>query len=203
MLAVALLMQLSAHAAPDDDADGARLAATIAGAQRDAANRARDGARHPFETLRFFGVAPGQTVVEIAPGGGWYTEILAPYLREHGKLYAAHYPADAADEDLRRARARFVDKLAKDPGTYDRVSVGTLPIDQGFKDIAPPGGADLVLTFRNLHNWIEDGHLDATLRAFHAVLKRGGVLGIEEHRAVPAARRWSASSRPATCPRRS
>ncbi len=185
-LLIALLLPLGALAAPDDDADGAHLAAAIAGAQRGAANRARDAARHPFETLRFFGLAPGQTVVEIAPGGGWYTEILAPYLRERGKLYAAHYPADAADEELRRSRTRFAEKLAKNPETYDRVVLGTLPNDtRGFTDIAPPGGADLVLTFRNLHNWIEGGHLDATLRAFHAVLKPGGVLGIEEHRAPP------------------
>jgi len=185
LLSLALLLPLALPAAPDDDADGKRLAAVVAGTQRDAANRARDAARHPFETLRFFGLTPGQTVVEIAPGGGWYTEILAPYLRERGQLYAAHYPADASDESLRRARARFAEKLAKDPASYDHVVLGTLPRERGFTDIAPPGGADLVLTFRNLHNWIEDGHLDATLQAFFAVLKPGGVLGIEEHRAAP------------------
>jgi predicted methyltransferase len=171
-----------------DDADGARLAAVIAGTQRGEANRARDAARHPYETLRFFGLAPGQTVIEIAPGGGWYTEILAPYLREQGRLYAAHYAADAADEGQRRSRARFEQKLAQDPSVYDRVVVGTMPGSaRGFVGIEPPGGADLVLTFRNVHNWIEDGHLDASLRAFHAVLKPGGVLGVEEHRAAPGA----------------
>ena len=125
-------------------------------------------------------------MVEIAPGAGWYTEILAPYLRDAGRLYAAHYAADAADEGRRRSRARFVEKLAKDPTVYGRVIVGTLPRDaRGFTDIGPPGGADLVLTFRNVHNWIEDGHLDATLRAFLAILKPGGVLGVEEHCAAP------------------
>jgi len=169
-----------------DDADGSRLAAVVAGAQRSAANRARDGARHPYETLRFFGLTPTQTVIEIAPGTGWYTEILAPYLNDTGRLYAAHFAADAAEEGRRRARARFEAKLAQDPSIYGRVSLGTLPRDgRGFTDIAPPGGADLVLTFRNVHNWIEEGHLDATLRAFHAALKPGGVLGIEEHRAAP------------------
>ena len=171
--------------AADDDADGTRLAAVIAGPQRSAANRARDAARHPFETLRFFGLAPNQTVVEIAPGGGWYTEILAPYLREAGRLYAAHYPADAADEGQRRGRARFEEKLAKDPALYDRVLLGTQPVaGRGFVGIAPPGGADLVLTFRNVHNWIEAGHLDASLAAFFEVLRPGGVLGVEEHRAA-------------------
>jgi predicted methyltransferase len=189
--AVALLLSLALAplrlvAAPADDADGARLAAVIAGPQRSDANRARDAARHPFETLRFFGLAPAQTVVEIAPGGGWYTEILAPYLREQGKLFAAHYPANSADEERRVSRARFEEKLAKSPQVYDRVVIGTLLSDgRGFGNIAPEGGADLVLTFRNVHNWIEAGHLDATLRAFFAVLKPGGVLGIEEHRAPP------------------
>ncbi len=168
------------------DSPAALLAAVIAGPQRSAANRARDAARHPFETLRFFGLAPTQTVIEIAPGAGWYTEILAPYLREHGKLYAAHYPRSSPNDGQRRARQRYEDKLAAEPRVYDRVGVGTLPSDQrGFFDIAPPGGADLVLTFRNVHNWIDAGHLDATLRAFFAVLKPGGVLGVEEHRAAP------------------
>jgi predicted methyltransferase len=189
--ALALLLSLTLTplrlvAATADDADGTRLAAAIAGPQRSDANRARDAARHPFETLRFFGLAPKQTVIEIAPGGGWYTEILAPYLREHGKLFAAHYPADSADEYRRLSRARFEAQLARSPQVYDRVVVGTLLSDgRGFNNIAPEGGADLVLTFRNVHNWIEAGHLDATLRAFFAVLKPGGVLGVEEHRAAP------------------
>lgn len=166
--------------------DDAALAAAIAGPQRSAANRARDGARHPFETLRFFGLAATQTVVEIAPGGGWYTEILAPYLRERGKLYAAHYPKDSADAGVRQARARFDQKLAASPEVYDRVTVGDEPTPgRGLAGISPPGGADLVLTFRNIHNWIEDGHLEQSLQAFFAVLKPGGVLGVEEHRALP------------------
>jgi predicted methyltransferase len=163
----------------------AALMAAIAGPQRSAANRARDAARHPFETLRFFGLTPTQTVVEAAPGGGWFTEILAPCLRESGRLYAAHEPADDPSEYRRRSRRAFDDKLARNPELYDRVVVGTLPRTPRFADIAPAGGADLVLTFRNVHNWLEDGHLEATLSAFHKVLKPGGVLGVEEHRAPP------------------
>lgn len=186
LLALPLAACTSTPAVADADADGARLRAALAGAQRSTANRARDAARHPYETLRFFGLKPGQTVVEIAPGGGWYTEVLAPYLREDGRLYAAHEPADAQDEYARRSRQRFVEKLAKEPAVYDRVVVGELPAaGNRLGGIAPSGGADMVLTFRNIHNWIEAGRLDAVLQSFHAVLKPGGVLGVEEHRAPP------------------
>ncbi len=167
------------------ESEDAALQAAIAGPQRSAANRARDAARHPYETLRFFGLRPTQSVIELAPGGGWYTEILAPYLRAAGRLYAAGEAADDPDEYRRRSRQNFDAKLAREPGLYDRVAVGLLPRKPAFTDIAPPGGADLVLTFRNVHNWIEVGHLDDTLRACAAVLKPGGVLGVEEHRAPP------------------
>ncbi|MDR3381572.1 class I SAM-dependent methyltransferase [Cupriavidus basilensis] len=184
LLAGAGMLASAASAAPA--ADDEALAAAIAGPQRSAANKARDVYRHPLQTLRFFGLQPDQAVIEIAPGGGWYTEILAPVLRDHGKLYAAHYDVSAADasEEGKRSRANFEKKLAQDPGNYGKVAVGTLPV-RAFTDIAPPGGADLVLTFRNIHNWIKDGHLDDSLRAFYAVLKPGGVLGVEEHRATP------------------
>jgi predicted methyltransferase len=184
------MLPLAAPArAPAADPDGSALAAVLDGAQRSAANRARDGARHPYDTLRFFGLAPGQTVLEIAPGGGWYTEILAPYLRDHGRLYEAPAPRDSASDEQRQLRARLEAKIAGTPAVYDRVIVGALDSDgggfSGLRGIAPQGGVDLVLTFRNLHNWISDGHLDETLRAFFAVLKPGGVLGVEEHRAPP------------------
>jgi len=185
LLACAGTLALAATAAGAQAGnDEAALAAAIAGPQRSAANKARDAYRHPLQTLRFLGLAPGQTVVEIAPGGGWYTEILAPLLRERGKLYAAHYDAGAAGEESAKARANYAQKLARDPASYGKVVVGTLPLRQPA-DFAPPGSADLVLTFRNIHNWIQDGHLDDSLRAFYAVLKPGGVLGVEEHRATP------------------
>ncbi len=173
---------LPLRAQPGEDA---ALQAAIAGPQRSAGNRARDAARHPYETLRFFGLRPTHSVIEVAPGGGWYTEILAPYLRNGGRLYAAGEAADDPSDYRRRSRRNFDDKLARNPAIYDQVQVGLLPRTSRFTDIAPPGGADLVLTFRNVHNWIEGGHLDATLQAFAAVLKPGGVLGVEEHRAPP------------------
>ena len=171
--------------------DAARLRAAIDGPHRSAANRARDGARHPFETLAFFGIAPTHQVIELSPGGGWYTEILAPYLRGSGMLYAAGESATDPSEYRRRSRQGFDAKMARDPALYDQVRVGLLPRTPRFADIAPPGGADAVLTFRNVHNWIEAGHLDATLQAAYAVLKPGGVLGVEEHRApVGATTDW-------------
>lgn len=171
--------------APAAAVDEARLRAAAAGSHRSAANRARDGARHPVETLQFFGLAPTHQVIELSPGGGWYTEILAPYLRGTGRLYAAGESATDADEYRRRGRQALDAKLAREPALYDQVQLGLLPRTPRFADIAPPGGADAVLTFRNVHNWIEAGHLDATLQAAFAVLRPGGVLGVEEHRAPP------------------
>ncbi|MFO1327700.1 MAG: methyltransferase domain-containing protein [Rubrivivax sp.] len=172
---------LRAGAQADDDA---ALQAAVAGPARSAANRARDGARHPYETLRFFDVRPVHVVLELAPGAGWYTEILAPYLRERGRLIAAHYARDDAQDYRRRSRAAFDDKLARDPPWYDRVRVVTLTRDATWPELEP-ASVDRVLTFRNLHNWLEDGTLDARLQAFHRVLRPGGVFGVVDHRAAP------------------
>lgn len=174
--------QAAASATQAADAASMRLASVIAGPHRSATNRLRDPARHPAETLRFFGLMPGQTVIEIAPGGGWYTEILAPYLRDGGKFYAACEPADSPQAAA--SRERFAKKLQAGPEVYGRAVIGTMPAaGRGFVGIAPKGGADMVLTFRNIHNWIEAGDFDDMLRAFYAALKPGGVLGVEEHRA--------------------
>ncbi len=105
-------------------------------------------------------------MVEIAPGGGWYTQILAPFLRERGHYYAALDLSEA--NDPAQARAAFETKFAAHPETYGRVHVGTMPVQGAFTDIAPPGGADRVLTFRNIHNWMKAGELDDMLRAFYA-----------------------------------
>ncbi|MBK6469591.1 MAG: class I SAM-dependent methyltransferase [Betaproteobacteria bacterium] len=163
----------------------AALRAAVDGAHRSPANRARDPWRHPLETLAFFGLQPAHTVVELQPGGGWYSEILAPYMRERGRYFAAHFAADTTNAYQRRARAGFVARMAQAPAVYDRATLGTLPAAAGFTDIGPPGSFDLVLTFRNVHNWLGDGSLDATLRACHALLKPGGTLGVVDHRAAP------------------
>lgn len=166
-----------AHAGPD-------LAAVLDGEHRSAENRARDAWRHPQETLDFFGIRPDMTVVELWPGAGWYTQVLAPYLRDEGVLYAAHFPTDAKQDYYRRGRAAFDAMLAAAPMLYDRVRVTALAPPE-MLEIAPEGSADAVLTFRNLHNWYGMGADIAVLRAAFKALKPGGVLGIVDHRAAP------------------
>lgn len=178
-----LLAALPASAAAD-----AGLRAAITGDHRTPAFVARDAHRHPHATLKFFGIQPQFTVVEIWPGGGWYTEILAPYLRERGKLYAAQFPEATAVAYYRELREGFLAKLAAAPDIYDRVEV-TEFLPPEHLDIAPAGSADLVLTFRNVHNWAMRGGGEArtlaAFRAFHRALKPGGVLGVVDHRLPP------------------
>lgn len=162
------------------------LDAAIGGSQRSEPARARDVYRHPKETLQFFDLGPTQTVLEIAPGGGWYTDILAPYLHDAGHLYEAQYVGPSAEPDAgeRSTDAAFLRKLASAPAIYGNVVVGTLHAGE-FTGFDANGRFDRVLTFRNIHNWIKDGQFDANLRAFYRALKPGGELGVEEHRATP------------------
>jgi predicted methyltransferase len=157
------------------------LNAAVASPTRLAAAVARDAVRHPVEELTFFGLAPTQTVVELWPGGGYWTDILGPYLAPHGHLYAALPPAGDADESpsVVKWRARF----ATQPDHYGTIVQTTL--GPGEFDIAPAGSADLVLTFRNLHNWMDDDYAPQALAACFRALKPGGIFGIEEHRARP------------------
>ncbi|ACC74918.1 class I SAM-dependent methyltransferase [Paraburkholderia phymatum] len=178
--------QYASRASQSQDASAASLDAAIRGPQRSSPARARDVYRHPKETLQFFDVGPAQAVLEIAPGGGWYTDVLAPYLREAGQLYEAQYlstSADLAAEDS-ATDAAYRRKLANDPSVYGKVVIGTLHAGQ-FIGFDANDRFDRVLTFRNIHNWIKDGQLDANLRAFYGALKHGGELGVEEHRARP------------------
>ncbi len=158
----------------------------IAGNHRDAKNKARDVYRHPKKTLLFFGLEANMTVVEIWPGAGWYTEILAPVLRDHGKLYAAILALQSkAVPDIRREFGQeYLKKLAGHPEIYDRVILTELQAPE-YAAIAPPASADMVLTFRNVHNWAKDGNADATFKAFYDALKPGGILGVTDHRAKP------------------
>jgi predicted methyltransferase len=170
-----------ALAAPDP-----ALQKAVDGPQRSDKERARDPYRHPIETLSFFGVTPTMRVIEIEPGGGWYTAILAPYLAQNGHYLAAPYvtgsPKSAPEEE--QNRSLIVKRLNSDPKVYEQAEVGTLTGGH-LRGVGEPGSADMVLTFRNLHNWAEDGHVDDNLHAFFEVLKPGGVLGVEDHRAKP------------------
>jgi predicted methyltransferase len=159
----------------------------LQGDQRSAQNRARDEYRHPQQTLDFFAVQPQHTVVEVWPGAsGWYTEILAPLLREKGKLYAAQFNPQGAVPYYREGVASFKAKLAQRPDIYDRVTVTVLDAP-AHTDIAPAGSADRVLTFRNVHNWLKAGTAEQVFAAFYRALKPGGYLGVVEHRAKPDA----------------
>lgn len=181
-LATALLLQ-PAQAEELDAKTAAALDAALAGAHRSDANRARDRYRHPKETLAFFGFRSDMTVVEMLPGGGWYTEVLAPALKEEGKLYAAHYGMNAGSYE-RRSLGGFLTKLGSTPEVYENVTVTTLALPDGL-DVAPPGSADLVVTFRNVHNWLEgSGEDEARLgfKAMYDALKPGGILGVTDHR---------------------
>ena len=150
---------------------------------RDPASALYDIYRHPTEVLTFFGVKPDSVVVEIDPGAsGYWTEILAPYLKAKGRYIAAN-PEPVSDE-AKRGNAGFAAKIAADPTAYGAVETSAFAADRHA--IAPPGSADFVLTFRNLHNWMKSGEAEATLKAFYAALKPGGVLGIVDHRASAA-----------------
>jgi predicted methyltransferase len=155
-------------------------AVSVAG-QRTAPNIARDRYRHPVQTLTFFGVRPNDTVVEIWPGGGYWTEMLAPYLYEKGRLILATAPGQQADT--------IVKKMATNPVVYTRVQRGFFPSALGGANRVPDGSADKVLTFRNVHNWrmgyLQEQKQDYSPAAFqemYRMLKPGGVLGIEDHR---------------------
>ncbi|MEE8118804.1 MAG: methyltransferase [Gammaproteobacteria bacterium] len=162
------------------------LDAAIDGVHRTAAFQERDRYRHPRETLQFLGLRADMTVVEIWPSRGWYTEILAPALREKGKLYAAGFCIDAKrPPQWRKDMAReLITHFESEPEMYGRVTVTELSIPE-CTEIAPAESADMVLTFRNVHNWLKGEYEDGVFAAMYAALKPGGVLGIVEHRAAP------------------
>ena len=183
-LACAAALSLVA-AAPAFSADAA-LEQVIAGKHRDARNAARDQYRHPKETLAFFGIKPGMTVVEIWPSAGWWTEILAPYLKDDGKYYAAWFATEWENtpDFLKEREKGFDAMIAGKPELYGKV-IKTKLLPPDFVDIAPKGSADMVLTFRNVHNWAKAGSTEMMLKTFYDALKPGGILGVKDHRAAP------------------
>jgi len=177
--AVAFVATAPAHA-------DAKLDQVIAGSHRDAKNAARDQYRHPKETLEFFGIEPNMTVVEVWPSAGWWTEILAPYLKDEGKYYAAWFATEWKNtpDFLKEREKGFDAMLAGKPQFYGKV-IKTKLLPPDFVDIAPKGSADMVLTFRNVHNWAKAGNAEMMFKTFYDTLKPGGVLGVKEHRAKP------------------
>jgi predicted methyltransferase len=176
MRPVISFLAVAAAAASVDPA----LTAAIADNHRTQSFVARDAARHPAEELTFFGVKADSNVVELWPGGGYWTEILAPYLAAHGHYTAALPPTKDNGEDSATV-AKWRSLVAAQGARFGTVHETTLA--SGQLDIAPPGSADFVLTFRNLHNWMEGNYAPAALAACFRALKPGGILGIEDHRA--------------------
>ncbi|MCX7512626.1 class I SAM-dependent methyltransferase [Frateuria hangzhouensis] len=162
------------------DYTAAQLDRVIAGDWRPAAQRARDVWRHPKATLEFFQLRPDQTVIEITPGGGWYTQILAPLLRDNGHYIAAE-KQPATDTEARNDDSALRKLFVAHPAQFDRARIVTF--DPKAPALGAPASADRVLTFRNVHNWAMDGTAGAMFKAFYTVLKPGGVLGVVDHRA--------------------
>ncbi|THD04891.1 methyltransferase [Rhodanobacter lindaniclasticus] len=166
------------------DFTATQLDQVLAGSWRSPANQARDVYRHPKATLQFFGVQPDQTVIEITPGGGWYSEILAPLLNDNGHYIAAvAAPRDGAE--ARRDDSALHRLFAADPAHYGNAKI--VEFNPRAPVFGPPGSADTVLTFRNAHNWVQAGTAPAMFQAFFQVLRPGGVLGVVDHRAAPGA----------------
>jgi predicted methyltransferase len=168
-----------------DEQSMTKMVTVLAGEHRSADNKARDKYRHPAETLTFFSVTPDASVVEIWPGSGWYTEILAPYLRDEGRYIAAGFDPESDIEFIRMAAQRYQAKLDTSPDLYGKVETAVLmPPNQ--LDFVTPESVDVILTFRSVHNWMPRGSQDMMFAALFTALRPGGVLGVVEHRGNPA-----------------
>ena len=165
----------------------AAIAAASVGAHRSEANIARNAYRHPVETLSFFGLRRDMTVIEILPGGLWYTEILGPVLRDDGQLVAAWYDVEPADTPEYRQRGydNMLARFENEADVFGAPEIATITAPTTI-DLGEDESADMVLTFRSNHGWIRDGGAEAAYAAFFDVLKPGGVLGVVQHRAGAA-----------------
>jgi predicted methyltransferase len=184
LVAAACLVSAAPALAAEDA--GQQLDQILSGSHRDAKNAARDQYRHPKETLLFFGIRPDMSVVEVWPSAGWWTEILAPLLKDEGKYYAAWFATEwkGTPDFLKEREKGFDAMVAGNPDLYGKV-IKTKLLAPDYVDIAPKGSADMVLTFRNVHNWAKAGNADAMFKAFYDALKPGGILGVKDHRAKP------------------
>lgn len=182
----AVMAALAASAVPAQTPNvDTQLQRWINSGHRLEANRLRDVARHPYDTLRFWGVQPHYTVVEVWPGAsGWWAEILAPYLKEHGQYMLAVPPLKYKRDETGPANISLRAKLMTQPPIYGSVMMARFP---DTSDFVPPASVDLIISSGNLHAWIADGTAASAFAAFFAALKPGGVLGLEDHRASATA----------------
>ncbi len=166
----------------EHDSAEAAIAAAVAGAHRKDEHRARDGFRHPTETLMFFGLTPESTVVEMGAGGGWYTEIIAPVVAQKGQLVIGTFDPATDPASMRSVyAARQQALLQRQPELYGNAK--TFVLQDGPLQIGPPGSADLVVAIREMHNWQRGGNFDAYVASVFDVLKPGGTFGVVQHRA--------------------
>ena len=168
MILISSIPNLSAH----------DLQSAVNSEDRDLKNAARDSSRHPIETLSFFEIESDMTIIELSPGGGWYTEILANFLHEPGNLIAAHFDPNSERAYFKRSRANFEKKMGAN-SMFDNVQMSAIN-----SSLAKPNSADAVLTFRNLHNWL-GAEMDLIFSNSYKALKPGGIFGVVEHRAKP------------------
>ena len=168
MILISSMPNLSAH----------DLHSAVNSEDRDPKNVARDSSRHPMETLSFFEIESDMTIIELSPGGGWYTEILANFLHEPGNLIAAHFDPNSERAYFKRSRANFEKKMGAN-SMFDNVEMSAIN-----SNLAEPNSADAVLTFRNLHNWL-GAEMDLIFSNSYKALKPGGIFGVVEHRAKP------------------
>ena len=180
IILIAIIGSPASQVGADENID--QLTVIANGEHRSEANKSRNQYRNPAKTLDWFGIRDNLTVVEISPGaGGWYSEILAPYLRDNGKFYVGSYDSESEIEYYRRSYKKYADKLASDPEIYGKVNMFEFaPPNKPV--LQPEGQADMVLTFRNVHNWLNNDTADQVFAALYKVLKPGGILGLVTHR---------------------
>ena len=182
--AVVAVLAAACAASSSRESTAEALTLILAGNQRTPDEPGRDAYRHPKETLLFFGIRPEMSVLEVWPEPGYYTAIIGPLLRDRGKYYGGVIAADPSSKYITHRLEEYRARLAARPDLYDRVAVVTFAVDGG--DTVPPGSVDMVLTFRNIHNWMARDQAAAAFRGMFRALKPGGVLGVVEHRGNPA-----------------
>jgi predicted methyltransferase len=162
----------------------ARLETASHGEHRSEKNKARNKYRHPTGTLAFFGLEPNMTILEIAPGGGWYTEVIAPAMRDAGTYIAGSYDVGLEGQPKYRYRQHqaLLEQIKEQPELYGRIKVANYSPPES-RNLWKPNSVDMVVTFRSSHGWVREGMIDDVYSDFFEVVKPGGILGVVQHRA--------------------